>query len=292
MPNERILLVDPFRNLLHAYRMILEEEGFFVQTASNLAKADELFRKNRYAVIITEYIPPAEAVEEMVRWIKMDSPETYTIIVTNTIVDENSYERLFAAGVDDFILKPYSPEKILVHITKGLRHQDLIRKIHGLESLALLEPVTEKIQGLIFKPVFFRKCLRQEIKKARRHHRSFSLLLMHMPDKEEVGDRFDGLYSGLLRILKRYTREEDTVGKNEETEIGIILPETDQTGSKALIQRLLNLIHAHSEFKSDNFLTAYIKTLSFQSFTYPDQFAVPDHLRTVLEEPEKEHLQQ
>jgi len=291
MANERILLVDPFKNLLHAYRMILEEEGFLVQTASNLAKAAELFRKNRYAVIITEYIPPIEAVEDMVRWIKKDSPETYTIIVTNTLVDENTYERLFAAGVDDFILKPYSPEKILVHITKGLRHKDLIRKIHELESLALLEPVTEKIQGLIFKPVFFRRCLRQEIKKARRHHRSFSLLLMQMPSKEEVGDRFDGLYTGLLRILKRHTREEDMVGKND-TEIGIILPETDEIGSKALIQRLLELIHAHPEFKSDNFLTAHIETLSFRSFTYPHQFAVPEHLRTVLEELEKEHLRQ
>lgn len=291
MPNDRILLVDPFKNLLNAYRMILEEEGFLVQTASHLAGADELFRKSQYAVIITEYIPPVEAIEDMVRWLKNNSPETYIIIVTNTIVDENTYKRLFAAGVDDFILKPYSPEKILVHIKKGLKHKDLIDKIHELESLALLEPITQKIQGPIFKPIFFRKCLRQEIKKARRHHRSFSLLLMQMPDKKEVGDRYDGFYTGLLRILKRYTREEDMVGKND-AGIGIILPETDEIGSKALVQRLLNLIHAHSEFRSDDFLTAYIRTLSFQSFTYPDRFAVPDHLRTVLEELEKERLQQ
>jgi hypothetical protein len=32
MPHHWILLLDPFRNLLNAYRMILEEEKFLVET--------------------------------------------------------------------------------------------------------------------------------------------------------------------------------------------------------------------------------------------------------------------
>jgi hypothetical protein len=93
----------------------------------------------------------------------------------------------------------------------------------------------------------------------------------------------------LVKIVKRYTREEDMVGKND-GEIGLILPETDQIGSQALIQRLLNLIHTHPQFKSDDVLKPHIKTLSFQSFTYPDQFAIPESLKTVLEELDKESL--
>jgi GGDEF domain-containing protein len=185
--------------------------------------------------------------------------------------------------VDDFILKPYSPDKILVHIKKGLKQRDLIFRLQGLEKLSFLEPFAQEIQELIFNAVFFKKCLRQELKRAKRHHHPFSLLLIQLPTKESVGDRFDSFYMELLKIVKRYTREEDMVGKDD-GEIGIILPETDQPGSQALIKRLLNLIDTHPPFKADDVLKPYLQTLSFQSFTYPDQFAIPESLKAVLEE--------
>lgn len=289
MPDNWILLIDPFKNLLNAYRIILEEENYLVETSLNLEDAYELFKKRQYSVIITEYIPPFEANDDMIQWVKKNTPETYIIMVTNASVDEKMYEKLFAIGVDDFILKPYSSERILVHVKKGLKQRDLILKMEELERLSLLEPITKEIQGLIFNAIFFKSCLRQEIKKSKRHHHPFSLLLIQMPAKEEIGDRFDSFYMELVKIVKRYTREEDMVGKNN-GEIGILLPETDQIGSQALIQRLLNLIHTHPQFKSDDFLRPHIQTLSFQSFTYPDQFAIPESLKTVLEELDKESL--
>jgi PleD family two-component response regulator len=283
MPNHWILLIDPFKNLLNAYRIILEDEKFLVEMALNLEEAYELFKKRQYSVIITEYVPPFETTDDMIRWVKKNSPETYIIIVTNAIIDEKTYEKLFTIGVDDFILKPYSPDKILVHIKKGLKQRDLIFRLQRLEKLSFLEPFAQEIQELIFNAVFFKKCLRQELKRAKRHHHPFSLLLIQLPTKEKIGDRFDRFYMELMKIVKRYIREGDLVGKND-GEIGIILPETDQPGSQALIKRLLNLIDTHPPFKSDDVLKPYIQTLSFQSYTYPDQFAIPESLKAVLEE--------
>jgi PleD family two-component response regulator len=289
MPDNWILLIDPFKNLLNAYRIILEEEEYLVETALNLKEAYELFRRKQYSVIITEYCPPFDTTDYMIQWVKKNNPETYIIIVTNAIVDEETYKKLFTIGVDDFILKPYSPERILVHVKKGLKQRELIIKMRELERLSLLEPITEKIQGLIFNTLFFKRCLRQEIKKARRHHHPFSLLIMPMPNKKKMGDRFDSFYIELVKIVKRHTREEDMVGKNNGS-IGIILPETDRIGSQALMQRLLELIQAYPQFKSDNVLNPYVQSLSFQSFTYPNQFSIPDSLKTVLEEVDKEFL--
>jgi PleD family two-component response regulator len=289
MTSNWILLLDPFKNLLNAYRMILKEEKYQVETTLNLMDAYQLFKKRQYSVIITEYVPPFETTDNMIQWVKKKAPETYIIIVTNASIDEKTYDKLFTIGVDDFILKPYSPERILVHVKKGLKQRDLILKMQGLERLNLLEPITEKIQGLIFNITFFKRCLRQEVKKARRHHHPFSLLLIQIPNKEKIGDRFENFYMELVKIFKRHTREEDVVGKNN-GEIGIILPETDQIGSEALMQRLLNLIHTYPQFKSDDILRSYIQTLSFQSFTYPVQFSIPEPLKAVLEEVDKEYL--
>ena len=170
-----------------------------------------------------------------------------------------------------------------------MKQRDLILRVKELERLSLLEPITEKIQGVIFNMMFFRRCLRQEIKKARRHHRPFSLLLIQTPEKGKISDQFESFYTELVGIVKRHTREEDMVGKNN-GEIGIILPETDRAGSETLMQRLSGLILTHPQFKSDSLIGPYIQTLSFQSFTYPDQFSIPEPLRAVMEEIEKETL--
>jgi hypothetical protein len=58
------------------------------------------------------------------------------------------------------------------------------------------------------------------------------------------------------------------------------------------VQRLLNLIQGAPQFKSDEVLRSQIQDLSFQSFTYPDQFSIPEPLRAVLEEVDKEYLPQ
>ena len=283
MPDNRILLVDPFKNLLNAYRIILEEEKYLVETALSLKDAYELLYKGQYSVIITEYIPPFETTEYMIQWVKEKSAETYIIMVSNAYVDERTYERLFAIGLDDFILKPYSPDRILVHIKKGLRQRDLVIKVKEFERLSVLEPVTKEIRGFIFNALYLKTCLRQEIKKAKRHRRLFSLLLIQMPTEEKMSDRFYSFYVELVRIFRKYTREEDMVGKNN-GEIGIILPETDQIGSQALVQRLLHLIHTDPQFSSDDVWKDYVQTLSFQSFTYPDQFAIPESLKAALED--------
>ncbi len=289
MPDHWILLVDPFKNLLNAYHFILEEENYLVETAQNLKDGYELIKVRDYAVIITEYIPPFETTDHMIEFVKKKSPETYIIVVSNAFIDERAYEKLFAVGADDFILKPYSPDKILVHIKKGLKQRDLISKVKEFERLSKLEPIAQEIQGLIFNAIFLRSCLRQEIKKSERYHRPFSLLLIRMPTEGEMGDRFYSFYIELVKIIKRYTREADIVGKNN-GEIGIILPETDQTGSQALIERLLKLIRDHLPFKSDDILKRYIQTLSLQAFTYPDQFSVPESLKAALEDRDKESL--
>jgi hypothetical protein len=93
----------------------------------------------------------------------------------------------------------------------------------------------------------------------------------------------------LVRIVRKHTREEDMIGKNN-GEIGILLPETDRAGSETLLQRLSHIIHEDSQFKSDEILRSSIQAVSFQSFTYPNQFSVPEPLKALLEEVEKEFL--
>lgn len=289
MSSDWILLIDPFKNLLNAYRMILEEEKYRVETGLNLKEAYQLLKQRRYSVIITEYPPPFESTNEMIQWVKKNAPETYIIVVTNASVDEKTYANLFAIGTDDFILKPYSPGRILVHIKRGLKQRELVLKVQELERRAALGPSAQETEKVTWDLTFFKRCLRQEIKKSQRHRHPFSLLLLQVPDGKEIGDRFDTFYTELVRIVKSHTREEDMVGKSN-GEIGVILPETDQAGSEALAQRLSRLLISHPPFISDSLIGPHLRRLSFQSFTYPDQFSIPHPLNTILEDLNQENL--
>ena len=283
MPEHWILLFDPFKNILNTYRMILEGEKYLVETASNSEEVFHRFSLRRYAVFVTEYVDPLEDTYRIIQWVKKHASETYILMVTDTEIDNITYETLFDIGMDDFLLKPYPPQKILAHIKKGLRQRDFIIKKQEVERQSLLDPVAQQIQQPVFNPAYFRKCLRQELKKSRRHQHPLSLLLMRIPSEERVGDQFERFCAELAKILRSYTREEDMVGR-ENGNFGILLPETDEAGSQALVKRLTHLIQGYPIFQSDEFLKPIIETLSFQVFTYPEKFVIPESLRAILEE--------
>jgi PleD family two-component response regulator len=288
MSENSILLIDPFKNLLNAYRMILEEEKYLVETAINIEDAFRFLSIKQYSVIITEHILPFENTYRMIQWVKQNVPETYIIMITDAFIDEKTYGELFNIGLDDFILKPHFPEKILVHIKKGLRQRDLILKKQELERQTLLDPITQKIQKFIFSPIYFKKSLRHELKRSIRHKHPLSLILIKIPAKEKIGDNFENFCVDLAKILRSHTREEDLVGR-ENGSFGVILPETDQVGSQTVAKRLANLIQNYPAFQSDEFLKPIVETLSFQIFTYPEMFLIPESLMAVLEEVNEEY---
>jgi len=285
-----VLLIDPFRNLTNAYRMILEDENFGVDTASSLTEASRLFPTRNYSAVLTEFFPPPEDTCQIIGRMKEKQPEIYIIMVTSITIEEGVYKKLFAAGLDDLILKPYSPGKILVHIRKGLRQRELILKKQELEKQNVFDPSSLRAQKNIFNQVYFKKCLRQELKKAKRHDRPLSLILIKIPPEMRKKDPFDIFCDEMARVIRTYIREEDIVGR-ENGSFEILLPETDKAGSRALLQRLSDLIQAHPSFRSDDALRSFLPDLSFQAFTYPEMGGVPRSLGLVLEEINQETSQ-
>ena len=283
----KILIVDPIKNLLYIYRMFLENERYGVETVSNLKNAFQKLSLDRYAVLISEYLPPFEETFHMLHEVKGHSPETYIIIVTNATVDEKTYERLFDAGIDDLILKPYSPNKILVHVKKGFRNRNLIIEKRKLEGESLVDPIARQVELPVYNLTHFQRCLRQELKKAKRHGHSLSLVLMEVPGEAITRNQPEGHTADLLRILRNNTREEDVVGRGNGG-FGLLLPETNEAGSKVLVKRLICLIQNHTPFQIEESLKSMANLVSFQTFTYPEKFKIPDPLSSVLEDLSKQ----
>ncbi len=282
MSGNSILLMDPFENVLTIYRMVLEAESFQVDTVTDLNESGRFFARKQYPVVIMEYFNSFGDTVDFIEEVKKAAPETYIILNTSSVIDDPIYKKFFESGLDDYLLKPYAPEKLLVHIHKGLKQRELILENRGQGKQSFFEPMAQKVQQEIINPPYFKKELRRELKKAKRHQNPMSLLLLKIPSQEIMGDRYEPFYGELVKILKKTLREEDVVGR-ENGKLGIILSQTDQPGSQVLGQRLSDEIQSYPSFKSEPFFTPILHDLSFQYYTFPSQSEIPEFLDPLLE---------
>ena len=173
-----LLLVDPYKNLLHAYRILFEQVGLSVETAVNLEEAQERLKDREYALVMAELFLPDLKGLNFWQETKNNHPETYLILMTDAPVDEEGYERIFNSGADDLIIKPFPPEKLLVHVRRGLRQRASILRQKKMARLALLDPICEAQDLVIVNHDYFKRCFRRELKRARRHQDPLSLVII------------------------------------------------------------------------------------------------------------------
>lgn len=282
MNDNSILLFDPFENILTIYQTILEEAGFQVNTTTDLTKAAHFFSIKHYPIVIIEYVISFEDTVQFIQGVKKTSPETYIILNSSIAIDDQTYGKFFEMGLDDYLLKPYAPEKLLLHIRKGLKQIKLVQECREKERQSFFDPMAQKVQQEIFTPLYFKRELRRELKKADRHLQPMSLLLLKLPTQEVMGERFEPFYGKLINILKGGLREEDILGR-ENGKLGILLSQTDQTGSQTLGERLSNKIKSHPSFESDHFIKPIINDLAFQYYTFPDSSEIPEFINPLLQ---------
>lgn len=286
MPETSIFIVDPFENILNVYRTILEEKGFVVSIGTDLDQVLQSGLFRGYSIIITEFFFPLEKTCHFIRMVKKAMPETYLIISSSVIIDDPAYKEMFDAGLDDVLVKPYGQDKLLAHIEKGIIRQKVFVENKKYEKETFHLAALEDHPG-VFGPVFFKKLLRQEIKKAKRHQEPMSLILLKLPSKDRMGIRYETFYIELIDLLRKSLREEDVMGR-ENGNLGIILDKTDEEGSQNLGRRLSQLIKTHPTFQSNLSVQDIVNELAFQYYTFPRQTNIPEFLTPLLKEMEVE----
>lgn len=258
--------------------MILEEYGFRVETAVSLEEGAGLCFSDKHDVIITEFFPPPEKTLAFIkRMIELDH-KPYLILSTSFIIDDQTHQRLFQAGLDDLLIKPYGRKTLWAHVQKGLERREQ-RLSTSLPSPSLAAPESF---GVLTRENFSR-FVRREIKKAKRHQEPFSLILLKLPSQERLGSTFPIFYQELTALLRKSVREEDLIGR-ENGNLGIILEKTDERGSKVLGERLIAMMTNHPAFQTDPSFQSILKELVLEYYTFPHTHDVPSFIKALITE--------
>lgn len=81
----RILLVDDNTNGLKARKTVLEELGYKIVTASSGDDALDLFQRQKFDLVVTDYKMPGMTGLELIADLRSSSPETPIILISGFV---------------------------------------------------------------------------------------------------------------------------------------------------------------------------------------------------------------
>ncbi len=115
----KILVVDDEENIRQIVFKYAKFEGYEVQEASNGIEAVELCRKNDYDIIIMDIMMPELDGFSACREIRKF--KNTPVIMLSARGEE--YDRIhgFETGVDDYVVKPFSPRELMMRVSAILK---------------------------------------------------------------------------------------------------------------------------------------------------------------------------
>jgi len=118
----RILVVDDDPSIRRTISIVLQHEGYVVDTAANGEEAISKSEENFYNLALIDVRLPDMEGTKLLTLLKETYPRMVKIIMTGYPVLDNAVEAI-NRGVDGYLTKPMSTEKLLKTVTEQLLKQ-------------------------------------------------------------------------------------------------------------------------------------------------------------------------
>lgn len=119
--SKKILIIDDEPDILKVTLARLKVSGYNVLTAVNAEEGFKLIEKNKPDLILLDLVLPGMQGEDLCKVVKNDKELSRipVLLFTATVDDINVKAKLSYA--DDYILKPFDPDELLLKIKKLIK---------------------------------------------------------------------------------------------------------------------------------------------------------------------------
>ena len=115
--SHKILVVDDDADIRDLVSTKLESSGYVVETAGDGVTGLELATKNDYSLVISDVMMPGMSGVDMVRMMRAaEPPISVPVILLTAKNQERDIESGFAAGITDYVVKPFSPRELAARV--------------------------------------------------------------------------------------------------------------------------------------------------------------------------------
>ena len=224
---ERILVIDDEASICKALKMGLASENFEIDLARDGLSGIQLGQKQPYDILIADLSLPDIHGLEVIKKIKLSSPEIIPIIITGNGSLQSSLKAL-RLEVSDYLEKPLSLASVKDAIARGLKRRDLMRK--SIENKVHRNLLSDSLTGLPDRSLFMER-LNGAIAAVDRHEdRPFAVFLIDIDNFKSINDLYghhigDMVLAELSNRIKSCVRATDTVARMNGDEFAVLTEE-------------------------------------------------------------------
>ncbi len=227
----KILIVDDEPGMCDLVTACLARAGHDVVAAADGQAAWEIWQRDHFRLVITDWMMPRVDGPELIRRIRAAGWPNYTYLILLTVHEKTEYVvRGLEIGADDYLTKPFRPDELRARVAVGERILNMemrLSKSHDrLEKLATYDSLT----GLLNRWAI-EGHVEAELNRVRRDQGSVSLLMLDIDHFKIVNDKHGHLLGDralqmVADLMAQNKRPYDWAGRWGGEEFLIVLPET------------------------------------------------------------------
>lgn len=155
----KILAIDDEKDILLLLKYNLENEDYYVETASSGKEGIKLAEKSTPDLILLDIMMPGmDGIETCINLRKLDIIKDSYILFLTARVEEYSEVAAFESGADDYITKPIKPRALISRINSFYKRKSSSKNLANLLTIGDLnidkDTYTVTLKG---KEIFFPK---------------------------------------------------------------------------------------------------------------------------------------
>lgn len=143
---KRILVVDDEPSMREFLLILLEREGYELQTAADAAYALKLMVDKRVDLVISDVQMPGLSGIELLALIKKQMPDTAVLLITAFSTSEQAVEAM-KLGAYDYLAKPFKVEELKILVRNALEQSELRRENRLLRAKTIEHTVFSGLVG-------------------------------------------------------------------------------------------------------------------------------------------------
>jgi two-component system cell cycle response regulator len=235
----KVLIAEDDAVSRHRLQAFLHKWGYTVVVAVDGHEAMRaLAERDRPRLVVLDRMMPHVDGLDVCRAIRAAGGESYlyVILLTSQAGQQDMLEG-FAAGADDYIIKPFEAEELKARLQTGARivtlQEQLIAAREELRFMAMHDSLTRVLNRVAFFEMF-----QHEVARARRRRTPLALIMADVDHFKQINDQFghvggDMALREIARRMHSTLRASDAMGRYGGEEFVIVAP--DCTAADAMI---------------------------------------------------------
>ncbi len=233
-----ILIADDSKLYRQKIKHALRHLNIKIFEADDGLKALDIIenRDNNISVLITDYnMPNMDGLELSIKIRSLYTKDDFSIIAISTVEDRETIKNFIKVGANDFIIKPFSDDEVLVKANSSIEILELFEKTRDLANRDFLT-------GAFNRRHFF-DAGNAILAKAIRKKHTLAVATLDIDDFKKINDTYghdvgDIAIKEMARIVKENLRESDLSARFGGEEFCVLLDDINLSDSKKLFNKI------------------------------------------------------